>query len=269
MFTHPLFETLWTQYSALNPHAKTIHQLLIDEGETIVNDHIAIRTCRHPMIHIGVLAKYFEDIGYEAKDCYDFPQKKLKAQYLEHPDPSAPKIFISELLVKEFERKVQILLNECINQVDSHATKTSDFLSSGIHWGPLDYEKYQYLREHSEYAAWFYAFGFCANHFTVNINNLKKYSDIISLNTFLKRKGFTLNSSGGEVKGSPEEHLEQSSTMASSITLPFVSGEIKISSCYYEFAKRYPLANGKLFQGFVTNSADKIFESTNPEKDNR
>ncbi len=30
-----------------------------------------------------------------------------------------------------------------------------------------------------------------------------------------------------------------------------------------EFAHRYPLPNGNLFQGFVAKSADKIFESTN------
>ncbi len=32
---------------------------------------------------------------------------------------------------------------------------------------------------------------------------------------------------------------------------------------FYEFAKRYPTANGKLYQGFVAASADKFFESTN------
>ncbi len=37
----------------------------------------------------------------------------------------------------------------------------------------------------------------------------------------------------------------------------------QVPSCYYEFAKRYKDAKGKLYQGFVAASADKIFESTN------
>ena len=43
----------------------------------------------------------------------------------------------------------------------------------------------------------------------------------------------------------------------------FLDGEKTIPACYYEFALRYPKADGKLFKGFVTTSADKIFESTN------
>jgi len=35
-----------------------------------------------------------------------------------------------------------------------------------------------------------------------------------------------------------------------------------VPTCYYEFAKRYPGPDGKLFPGFVAASADKIFEST-------
>ncbi len=37
----------------------------------------------------------------------------------------------------------------------------------------------------------------------------------------------------------------------------------EIPSCFYEFAKRYPQADGELYTGFVAASADKIFESTN------
>jgi hypothetical protein len=36
----------------------------------------------------------------------------------------------------------------------------------------------------------------------------------------------------------------------------------EIPSCYYEFALRYPMENGELYQGFIAASADKIFEST-------
>ena len=47
----------------------------------------------------------------------------------------------------------------------------------------------------------------------------------------------------------------------------FNQGEFEIPNSYYEFAKRYPSEEGKLFQGFVAASADKIFESTDVKKD--
>ena len=57
--------------------------------------------------------------------------------------------------------------------------------------------------------------------------------------------------------------LEQSSTMADMAEVEFTNSKVKIPSCFYEFAKRYPLESGELYTGFVAASADKIFESTN------
>lgn len=47
--------------------------------------------------------------------------------------------------------------------------------------------------------------------------------------------------------------------------MEFAGGKTaKIPSCYYEFARRYPdPRTGRVYDGFVAASADKIFESTN------
>jgi hypothetical protein len=84
----------------------------------------------------------------------------------------------------------------------------------------------------------------------------------LKVNQFLKDNGFTLNASGGEVKGTPAELLEQSSTKAGILPIQFTEGTYNIPSCYYEFAFRYPDMDGKLYPGFIAKSADKIFEST-------
>ena len=57
--------------------------------------------------------------------------------------------------------------------------------------------------------------------------------------------------------------LEQSSIMADKIKVRFGTIDEIVPSCYYEFAKRYSDSTGQIYQGFVTTSADKIFESTN------
>jgi len=174
-------------------------------------------------------------------------------------------VFISELLVEEFSPSLQSTIQGLIAQVDEEATKADNFIYSGRHWS-LDAKTYETLLEESEYAAWVAAFGYRANHFTVSINHLEGFETLESVNDALKQAGFVLNSAGGEIKGSPEVLLEQSSTMADKIAVEFSDTTVEIPSCFYEFALRYPKANGELYTGFVAASADKIFESTNAKK---
>ncbi len=71
------------------------------------------------------------------------------------------------------------------------------------------------------------------------------------MNQFLKDKGFLLNDSDGEIKGSPAELLEQSSTKSGIIDMEFKEGIYQVPSCYYEFAHRYPDEKGNLYLGFI------------------
>lgn len=258
-----ILDKLWDQYIRDNPHAKEIYDLFVKNGENPINDHIALRTLDDDRINIYKLAEVFIEKGYSICDDYDFAVKKLKAIHLEHSDETQPKVFISQLLTNEFSNELQQTLKRCIDLIPQQLLDNPEnLLLSGVSW-QIDYATYQKLLEESEYAAWFYAFGFRANHFTVFINNLKKFAEVSQVNTFLKENGFRLNSSGGEIKGSKDELLEQSSTMSGLAEVNFEDGKREIPSCYYEFAKRYPDNSGKLYQGFVAKSADKIFESTN------
>ncbi|WP_394391362.1 DUF1338 domain-containing protein [Shewanella woodyi] len=256
-----LFESLWSDYLAMTPSAGKVHQLL-SKGETIINDHIALRTFNIEKVNLAVLAAHFESLGYVDSGDYYFEAKKLKAKHFEHPDPTQPKVFISELMVEEFSPQLQSILKGLVDQIDVAATTADNFLYSGRHW-ELDFTTYETLLAESEYAAWVAAFGYRANHFTVSINHLPGYSTILDVNETLKKGDFVLNSAGGEVKGSADVLLEQSSTMADKIEVDFKDVQKSIPSCFYEFALRYPKADGELYTGFVAASADKIFESTN------
>ncbi|QSX29463.1 DUF1338 domain-containing protein [Shewanella cyperi] len=256
-----LFAALWQDYIEMTPSAARVHALL-GKGQAIINDHIALRTFNIAKVNLSVLAAHFEALGYQACGDYVFEAKKLKAKHFEHPDSTQPKVFISELLVEEFSPELQATIQGLIAQVDEAATRAENFLYSGRHW-ELDYGTYQSLLAESEYAAWVAAFGYRANHFTVSINHLPGFSSILEVNDTLKQGDFVLNSVGGEVKGSAEVLLEQSSTMADKIPVAFKDTSVEIPSCFYEFALRYPKANGELYTGFVAASADKIFESTN------
>ena len=162
----------------------------------------------------------------------------------------------------EFSEKLQRLFRDSLDRQPQEKFDSANLIFSGSLLKPLSHRIYNELREESEYAAWFYVFGFRANHFTVSVNALKKYNTILKVNQVLKESGFLLNSSGGEVKGTLQDHLQQSSTMADIIPVEFEEGTFNIPSCYYEFAQRYTRPDGTLFGGFVAQSADKIFEST-------
>ncbi|MFZ9035110.1 MAG: DUF1338 domain-containing protein [Francisellaceae bacterium] len=258
-----LFNRLWQQYTDNNPHVGKIHRLFTDQGETVINDHVAFRTIDDLRVDIDVLAAPFIEAGYFANGDYVFEQKKLFAKHFEHEDPTLPKVFISKLLVDEFSPFVKDTLTKAIDQIDrALLADPAGLISSGASWSKPDYQTYQRLLVESEYAAWFYVFGFCANHFTVFINALKSFHEVQEINDFLKFHGYPLNDAGGEIKGTPAELLEQSSTKSGTIEVEFTQGRYSIPSCYYEFAKRYTDKNGKLYQGFVATSADKIFEST-------
>lgn len=259
-----LFNALWNSYLKVTPSAAKVHALLAstEQGDDIINDHVAFRTFNLAKVNLEKLAAHFLALGYEQKGEYHFEAKKLYARHYEHPDATQPKVFISELLVEQFSPALQSLVEKMVAQVDGAAVTADDFLYSGTHW-QISHEDYQALLAESEYAAWMAAYGYRANHFTVSVNHLEKFETLESVNQALKDAGFVLNSVGGEIKGSAEVFLEQSSTMADKADVNFTDGTFSIPSCFYEFARRYPLPDGKLYTGFVAASADKIFESTN------
>lgn len=232
-----VLEKLWVDYSQKNPSVNKIHSLLQAEGEQVVNDHIALRTFDLPFINKEKLSRIFLKCGYVVKGEYFFEEKKLKASHYEHSnDDFAPKIFISELITNEFSPLVRQVAHEIELAVVNQPIGNDDLIYAQNLWSPLSFEIYEALRKESEYAAWLYVYGFRANHFTVFINTLKKYNSIEKLNQFLIKNGFTLNSSGGVIKGNEKELLKQSSILADEIEVDFKEGKNIIPCCYYEFA---------------------------------
>ena len=264
MTLEDIFNRLWSDYATQNPSAQKVYDLFTSEGETVFNDHIAFRTFDHDKVNIDVLSRVFLERGYEVKGQYKFEEKHLFAKHFEHKaDKSAPRVFISQLKTKDFSKFLQETVETVVDKVSEKDLNSDDLIFSGNIWGTPDYKSYLKLREESEYAAWVYVYGFRANHFTVSINGLKKYNTIEKVNQLLKDNEFLMNTSGGEIKGTKEELLQQSSIMANHINVEFTDGVYSIPGCYYEFAQRYPDKNGELYSGFIAKSANKIFESTN------
>jgi hypothetical protein len=260
----------WKDYAKLTPDAPVVEELLRKRGENLVNDHVAYRTFNIPGIRRGDLGKIFEQWGYQrSSDELDFPDKKLKASYWLHDDPLMPKVFVSELELEKVSHALQAWIRSFAEPaVKKIGTLRAEHLLAA-NWEPVKFEDYERFYPESEYAAWTAAFGIRLNHFTVLVNSLKSFSSLQELNEFLQTSGFVLNASGGIVKGTPQEYLEQSSTMARKVEWQFAGSLRKpVLGCYYEFARRYEVpGTGRLFPGFIPKSADKIFESTFEKKE--
>lgn len=253
------FAREWKDYASVTSLASQVHRLLEAKGEHVENDHIALRTLAHPSMGLESMLGFFNDMGYEQGGEYFFADKRLRAIHLEAPN--LPLVFVSEFLYEDdkFSNFVRETMEELIAACDGR--EVLELFEIRRPWRP-SFATYEKLAVESEYAAWFYAWGFRTNHFTVSVNELKSINDIAGMNKFLKAHNIQLNTSGGEIKGTEVQGLVQSSTQASTFEVDFIDGKKMIPSCYYEFAKRYEI-NGALYRGFVPASADKIFESTN------
>ena len=265
MTTTELLDALWRDYIASTPQAERIHQILSERGERIHNDHIALRTFGTPGIELADVARSFETLGWRPRERYHFEEKHLRARYWQHEDPDLPKVFISELVLGDLSSAARAVVDGLVAQLPPDFGQRPDLPWAGRPWS-ISYAEYQQLLTESEYAAWVAAFGFRVNHFTVDVGALISFPDLAALNAFLLEHGFTLNTRGGAIKGSRAERLEQSSTCADRVDVAFSDCTVRIPSCFYEFARRYELPTGELFQGFVPASADKIFESTNVQR---
>lgn len=256
-----LLDALWRDYLSLSPDARRIHGLLSARNPHILHDHLVLQTVNIPRVSIAQLIRPFEDAGYRVCSDYHFPVKKLFARHFEHPDGQLPKIFMIEQRIERIDAPdVLNTIHQLVSQIPDAALTRDDFWCSGRYWR-IDFDTYRQLQQYSEYLAWIAAFGFRPHHFSVLLNSLEAYENIDDLNDFLLEQGFRLNTSGGLVRGTPDEYLEQSSTLAGTVEVDFSDRRAAVTGTYYEFIRRYPQPDGRLFQGFAAASTDRILES--------
>jgi hypothetical protein len=283
---------LMSRYTERVPDVARVLTALTEAGhipspDSVENDHIAFRTMGVPHLGIRSLEKIWLHYGYERRDGYDFPAKKLDAYWYSPPEPRFPRIFISELRLGELSQSAQRVIRSYTDEVESDPVdgldlddgrQVGEFLHRPL-WRVPTWSDYELLAAESEYAAWVIYNRYYLNHFTISVHNLPEQVDTVpKFNDFIERHGVRLNDSGGKVKTSPDGLLRQSSTVAKMVTSEFADGDLhQISGSYVEFAERRPLpayahlpksqlSREQRREGFEAGNADKIFESTYSEQ---
>ncbi|WEK33693.1 MAG: DUF1338 domain-containing protein [Candidatus Pseudobacter hemicellulosilyticus] len=283
--------SLFQRYMDNVPDVQKITNAMINNGivqsqQDIINDHIAFRTLGVPHLGIASLEKIFLHHGYSKKDYYYFEGKKLDAWWYAPPAPEYPRIFVSELRVKDLSPEVQAIIHRYTDPVQADPVDALDLndgaaIGEFLHrqlWQTPTQKDYADLLGESEYAAWVIYNRYYLNHYTISVHNLKEgYNTLDHFNGFLESIGIQLNSSGGKIKVSADGLLLQSSTVAPMNEVTFADGvTMAIAGSYVEFAERKLLSQDagvaggqERRDGFEANNADKIFESTYTDQTNR
>lgn len=283
-----ILKALFTPYRERVPDVKKISNAMIQHGliageSDIVNDHIAFRTLGVPHLGIASFEKIFLHHGYRKKSAYFFEKKKLDAYWYEPPTAEYPRIFLSELRVKDLSERAQQTIakytahitHDPVDRLDlNDAEAVGQFFYTPI-WDLPTTKDYKTLLEESEYAAWVIYNRYYLNHYTISVHELPEgYNTLEEFNVFLESIGIVLNTSGGKIKTSKDGLLKQSSSVAKMIEASFADGSTaEISGSYVEFAERLVLpefeklpkellTNAHRRDGFESGNADKIFEST-------
>lgn len=257
------YRRLWEDYVELAPQAQVIYGLFAQDNPRVVNDHVAFRTFDLPLLNIEHLEPHLLALGYRRHQPYDFPDKHLTAwSYVHQRLQDAPLVFLSQLQVDALSERAQAVVRRLAAAVDPARLSDPAVFWSGRLWPAPTYVEYRALADESEYAAWLAALGYHANHFTVAVHRLLRPTTLAGVVERVEAAGYRINLAGGRIKGSQAELLEQASTLAERRLIDFADGRYEIPTCYYEFARRYPGADGQLYQGFVAASAGRIFEST-------
>lgn len=164
------FEHLWQDYIQIAPQAAWLQQVFLERGEQVINDHVAFRTFNLEPIHLAALETHLLARGYSRLANYQFPEKKLEAWSYVPPEPTLPRIFLSELDCTAFSPTVQTIIKQLCRQIKPEQVDNINIFFSGRLWQPITWKDYQILLAESEYAAWVAALGLRANHFTLSVN---------------------------------------------------------------------------------------------------
>jgi hypothetical protein len=239
-----VLDLLWGRYAAHVPYAQTFVRL---SGSAFRNDHVAFRSLKRPGSGIELFAPAFERLGWRRAGQYDFPDAKLDAIHLSHPD-GLPRIFLSQLRALELSPRAREILARL--PPDDPPPRDPDALADWFRAPATTVPEAELLEleRESQYGAWLLLFGREVNHFTAAVDDVEGWARRMA------EAGVPMK---GEIEGEPGAGLRQTATKATLRRVRTEGGEREWPYAYLEIAQR-----NRGFDGFVTQQARQLFEMT-------
>jgi hypothetical protein len=241
-----LLALLWDRYAAEVAPARTFAEL---SGGSFHNDHVAFRSLARPGGGIALMRGVFEQLGWRAAGAYTFPDAKLDAIYLAHPD-GLPRVFLSELRASELSAAAQALLAQLpADPTPPPATQPEALAAWFSAPPPPDGQALLALEKESQYGAWLLAFGRKVNHFTGAVDDIEAWQ------RRMQEAGVAMKA---DIEGAPGTALRQTATHAHPLPVRLADGRTRDwPYAYFEIAQR---SGG--FDGFLGPQARALFDMT-------
>lgn len=257
--------TIINKYKKTTPTFARVSNIL---DNVLKPDHIALRSFKSQGGIQKVKQQFVCNNDYVSGGTMQIPKKNLSAEWLyttkEDLIKVCPRIFISELDEKKLSHESQLILSSYLDGNENLVETQDDCESCVMHvhspkslLNPtVSYKDFKLLSKESEYAAWTLLHKNNVNHLALSVPDLRQTLDE------LKSRFFHINQSGGEIKTSEDNMLHQGSTMSDPIEYPFREKNIMVPGYFVEFVQRDFDLHGKIREGFESNNALHIFEST-------
>lgn len=241
-------------YMDSNPDFKSILNILEQEEEKIVIDHISFRTFDFRSLGIDVLAIPFIEAGYQETKRYTYQNQVVNARHYTHAtDKSAPLIFFSELSTYKFSKSLQEIIKTIVDRIPINILCSDKIFLTPTPWKSIHYSIYEQLKSESEYAAGIYANGFLAHHIGIRINNLRKYDNTGKICAFLREKQIPHSIKNNSSQNHIISLIEQVMLKMDNKKKTFLEGDFDIPTPFPEFTKRNYMEDNKMFMGFLPN----------------
>jgi hypothetical protein len=221
-----MIDSLWRDFTKSTPQAARICELLVERGELVHHDHLALRTFAAPGLGMDAIAGRFEAEGFRPRERYRFDEGHLRARYWQHDDPNVPKVFIIELEVGLLSPAAQAIVARLIAQVPPRFAERPDLACAGRPWTPT-YADYQALLAESEHAARVAALGLGVDRCSLDVGALITFPDLDALVALLVEHGFRV-----DVRG------ERATLRPDRIPVRFADATVPIPSGSYELVCR-------------------------------
>ena len=238
-----------SNYYALTP---SVHKIQAMQPSPLTVDHVAVRSFKSTGGILQARTQLTQDEIYRSGGVLQIPEKKLDAEWFYTTDPVlrtfAPRIFVSELDETKLSSSSQNILKKYAR------------ISEGTEEDIVSYDDYQNLSKESEYAGWTLLHGTRINHVALTV---PKTSTLIEFIERLKQHNFRLNTIGGEIKTSNDGMLHQASILSDSIIHAFKEEHRNVPGYFVEFVQRDKYEAGSIREGFESQNALHIFDSTN------
>lgn len=165
---------LMKEYLRQTPTARKVLGILEKENMSPVRyDHLAYRTFGLKHMGIPSIAHTFKQQGYIARDSLHFPAKHVRATWFSPPDPSLPRIFISEIQVEELTNTNSAAQDIIQKYAQRCLDRKLDPSVESLPWGPVEHHDFAVLSEASEYASWVLVNAYRLNHATLSVHRLR------------------------------------------------------------------------------------------------